>query len=121
MKATIIGKPHFEVEVTQGMVEGLLELSQAHYDGTCKTAGRPGGLLWGWKNQAAWSRESGDPLVVSGSFRELDLTLKICECLTVIGGRLYYKEIQQYRSFVASLLRRSNELSHWKEEFAQVP
>lgn len=110
MRATIHAMPRFELEITSGVVAGLLLLSRHHYDGTCQMAGRPGGFLWGWKNSAEWAAQVSEPTVVTGSFRDLDLTLKICECLTVLSP-CYYRDIVEYRTFVRALLNKASGLA----------
>lgn len=86
MEIKIVGRPQFYLGLDLAFVELLMRLAERHYDGRCKAAAKPGpdGLLWGWRNLLTPdpfddSMPAPKPPAVSGSFRDLDLTLKICE------------------------------------------
>lgn len=73
MKIETFYKPVFELTLTKQVVELLVKTSNTHYDGVCKLASRPGGLLFKWLNQIEFETPC------TATFRELDLTLKIAE------------------------------------------
>jgi hypothetical protein len=82
MDFRIQGRPEFFFTLTLEEVTALIRLSEAHYDGACKEASRPGpnGFLYGWKNRLTWATEEGRPTPqISATWRELDLVLKITE------------------------------------------
>lgn len=66
-------------EIPRDWLDHLIELSQSHYDGKCKDAGRPGpgAFLHGMKTRADYS---GTPTITGMlTVPELDLTCKILE------------------------------------------
>lgn len=81
MKIEITMQPLFWLALTREELEPLFLLASHHYDGACKAAARQGGFLYGWRSIVSSrlpSQEMGHPLC-SGSRRDLDTVLKICE------------------------------------------
>lgn len=119
MKIEITGTPRFWLAVDSATITTLMALSKNHYDGYCRTVGMPGGFLYGWNNQRTIIDPYNDneaPTLVSGSFRDLDTTLKLCE------GANYLSAEQQalahsYAQSIRNALRVSNDISlHWRHE-----
>jgi len=104
MKATIIGQPAFEIEITKELVHDLMRCAQGHYDVTCRKAADPGGVLSTWLTMLGGEPPSKS---VIASFRNVDLTLKICEAATVIfrenPERL--SRVREYADTMAGALR----------------
>src|ERR1039458_3561401 len=62
-------------EFTRKEIDCLIELALSHYDCTCQSLGREGGVLYGLRNQCG----VGESVVHCGEFRDFDLIGKICE------------------------------------------
>lgn len=126
MNITIVGSPHFHVGVDQATVKLLLDCSAAHYDGDCKAAGVPGGFLFGWNNLLVWADADAaanpgpgaDRCRPTGTFRQIDLTLKICE----VAHYLFMNEpdklkvIHDYKMAICAALERANNIRDWRIE-----
>ncbi len=85
MKISIYATSNFVFEVAKDLVDNLMQLSQMHYDGICRSASKIGGFLYGWNNMVTF-RESQpikerEPVTASCNFRTLDTLAKICEFL----------------------------------------
>ena len=81
MKIEITLQPLFWLAFTRDELEPLFLLASHHYDGACKAAARQDGFLYGWRNIVSsriGDQEMEQPLC-SGSRRDLDTVLKICE------------------------------------------
>lgn len=82
MNIELRARIEFYVPLTEQNIDLLMNLSAAHYDGTCKAAGAIGGFIYGWKNAATWWREGKTPKEdqrVHARFDDLDICLKIME------------------------------------------
>ena len=117
MKIEIVGSPEFELEIEVLVVEALMLCSKHHYDGICQIVGKPKGFLYGWNNIALWAKEEGrKECEVSGKFRHLDTTLKLCEiagCLSLITDEMR-RVLREYAQQVRTALQRANEITDWK-------
>lgn len=71
-------RPTYRLKLTSEHTAVLTKLAALHYSGECIAAGKPGGFLWGWTNQAAWAADPA-PSMSDGSSRQLDICLKIME------------------------------------------
>ncbi len=83
MIVTIRAKPVFYFELTLAHIEVLWKLSREHYDHKCKDASNIGGFIHGWHNAVTYS-DDGTKAICQADWRQMDLTLKILEC---IAGR----------------------------------
>lgn len=84
MEIEISAQPLFRVPLTLADVAVLLELSALHYDETCRLAGVPGeqGFIYGWNSWLTLLATTPDePPVVTATWRQLDLCLKLMEFL----------------------------------------
>jgi hypothetical protein len=77
-------QPMFWLGLLRRDVDTLMKLAEHHYDGACRMAGKPGNFLYGWFNITREQSECGDYKETdvpkcSGSRRQLDTVLKICE------------------------------------------
>lgn len=80
MRVEILMQAQFWLALTREDLEPVFALSSHHYDSACKAAGAPGGFLYGWRNLvSAYVPVEADPPLCSGSRRDLDTFLKICE------------------------------------------
>jgi hypothetical protein len=125
MDVTIRGKPTFRLWPEVQVVKDLSFLALSHYDGACKSAALQGGFLYGWMNQVRWFEqetergERTEPLSVEGDFRELDMTLKICEIsgISELGKPVELKGLMErlleYSRDVRAALQRANEIDDW--------
>lgn len=68
-----------EVFLTVAEVEILMKCSAGHYDGVCQQAGKPGGFIYGFHNQAMYFPGDKAEISVKLSWRELDLLAKVLE------------------------------------------
>lgn len=108
MNIVIRGVPRFEISATPELVATLIKLAGHHYDGTCKAAAEVGGFLYGWRNSLSPPVPTS---FVSGSFRDLDLTLKICEVARYAQlSEVEKSALGEYITAVHYALRRSNEV-----------
>lgn len=105
MKATITAIPSFNIIFNNTLVDILIKLSAAHYDGKCQDASKPRGFLYGWKNQVEDSEEE-----ISATSFELDLSLKIAEDFMRTLPEDEQKIIVDYRAFVMKLMDESRQL-----------
>ena len=83
MKITIQGKPEFQFEVTESLLETFTKLSDMHYDAKCRFIGEYG-FIMGWRNNMKWQTSDSNPepnnvIDVHLNWRDLDLLMKICE------------------------------------------
>lgn len=88
MKIKVNAQPVFLIVPSKKMVELLMFMSEHHYDATCKnmskSAGQNGqlnGLFVIWKTHLESIEEftPGAEAWCNAGFRDLDLTLKVCE------------------------------------------
>ena len=79
-----------QVLLTVDEVATLMELSAAHYDGHCKSAGEVGGFLYRLREQREWLGASGTPTAALLSWSEVDTLVKILE------GRRTFSESDLY-------------------------
>ena len=85
MKIKIEWRPLFWLDLKREDLEPLFVLADHHYDGACKAAARQGGFMYGWRNIVS-SRPPEDveePVLCSADRRQLDLTLKTCEAVSM--------------------------------------
>jgi hypothetical protein len=80
LKFSISAKLHFEFNLTVDQVNMLMKLGELHYDGHCRSCVRSGGHVYGWLNAVNFSGSENQSMV-SGTWRDLDSTLKIMEFL----------------------------------------
>lgn len=78
MKIEIRHRPYFRLPMPVPVIEALMTMANAHYDGTCRQTGRVGGFIYGWNNHAAFEPDA-TVVEVDAAPRELDLCMKICE------------------------------------------
>ncbi len=104
MKATITANPIFYLTLDKEIVSILMRLANNHYDFTCKQAGKYGGLLYGWRNCVEHDADC------QGTFRDLDLTLKICELANPAVTQKNLPMVKRYCNFVRKLLKQSQQL-----------
>ena len=71
-------KPYFQLQMSVVLIDRLMKLADAHYDGRCRQAGRVGGFIYGWNNHATFAPEES-AVEVSANPDELDTCMKICE------------------------------------------
>jgi hypothetical protein len=74
-------KVHVEVVLTTKETSHLMELSERHYDGVCRCAGRQGGFLFGLNNRATFNEQDGTDFSYCLEIREVDTLCKILEGL----------------------------------------
>lgn len=119
---TVYGTPTFQMGLSSETIRGLCRLAQNHYDGTCQDAARPGGFLYNWRTHALWEdRNNISPYsnhVVTATFRELDLTMKVLEMLELdlpanTASEVNKDSLQEYRSTVSRAMAVANE-QVWK-------
>lgn len=101
MEAYITVKPVFNLTISKDIALLLSKKSTEHYDLTCINASKPGGFIYGWLNCIEHDT------TCKASFRELDLTLKICERSDYYSNE-DKKLIEEYRGFVGRALKGSN-------------
>lgn len=106
MKGEISATPFFSFELDLETIGHLQTLAKSHYDAICRAAET--GLLQCWQNRSRFGGKC------TATFRELDLTLKICEqhalySNTPLGAEMGLK-ISDYQSFVRLMLQRSQEV-----------
>lgn len=77
VEVNLVQLPAFEVTFDQKLVDVLLTLCSYHYDGQCRSAGRHGGIIYGWNNALTFPDSQEVKRVLS--FREMDLVMKVCE------------------------------------------
>jgi hypothetical protein len=112
MKIAIVGKPEFEFSKFSTIqsflpfaVRGLRRLAASHYDHACRTAGSVGFLVT-WDAAVSYSYAT-----IRASFRELDLTLKIVEAMS-LGRQLPAEEreaVELYEQLARKAIRAYNE------------
>lgn len=117
MKIIITAQPKFQLQLPRAVVLLLMDCSKYHYDAACRQAGARGGFLYGWNNIMT-PFEGCDPeaegVAVSGTFSELDLTLKLCEMQhhrSPADRRLLW----DYAGLVSRALSRANQIT-WPSE-----
>jgi hypothetical protein len=44
--------PEAIVEISKDEIDALFKASESHYDSVCRAQSKPGGMLWGLRNQA---------------------------------------------------------------------
>lgn len=91
MYISIKVKPTFALQPSLAMVNLLMQMSELHYDGKCKSMSLRGGLFYGWRNAVEYAnntnfQENDSTGIVYASFSELDLTLKVCENLYLLDN-----------------------------------
>lgn len=129
MNLTIIGKPEFYLDLDVQTVDQLMWLSERHYDFTCRKASEGGGLLFGWRNTIISNNqrleeerlEGRTPVDVfychpHGSFRDLDLTMKICEGRGQIKDEKKRALVDAYAIKVITALRDSKRVASYMSE-----
>jgi hypothetical protein len=91
--------------ISKDIVLLLFRKSAEHYDMTCRDASKKGGFIYGWVN-----RLNEPNATFPASFRQLDLTLKICEVSNNQGNYTDFDKNRtvEYSSFVIRLLKESN-------------
>lgn len=99
----ILPVPRFEMPFTLYQVSILKQLSEAHYDFTCKRSGRVGGFIYGWEQSLTFS-ELGS---VSATWHDLDLTLKIME-MPYLTGKEENDAIVAIRKMCREAMNRAN-------------
>jgi hypothetical protein len=75
MKISITCTPQFWITLTPSHVDVLRKLAILHYDSACRKAALRGGFVYGWHNLT----RDVESAVCCGTFRDLDLCLKIME------------------------------------------
>ena len=114
MKISIYATPKFCFEVDKSLVESLMQLSEMHYDGTCRKAHMLGGFLYGWNNMVQFREqcppEEKEPVFVTCDFRELDTVAKICEFLP----QRFYDNIQilDFKASIWQAMHKAQELGN---------
>lgn len=96
-------RPVYRLMLTSEHTALLTKLSQLHYSPECIVAGRQGGFLFGWANQAAWAAPNDPPPAMSGGDRELDICLKIMEMSDTPG--LLTREERDVRDLLRAAIR----------------
>ena len=79
------------VTLTREEIDAACSLARAHYDHTCQSTARPGGLLFGLNNRLHLARNPGlpeDEIDVALTFRDADLLAKVTEQLMYPGEML---------------------------------
>lgn len=103
---TIRAVPKFYLTVGKPIVEQLIHLSSLHYDATCVSAGKTGGHLWGWRNMVS----EVQPIPVTATTRELDLTLKILEMAPALDLDIHQRfALNDFRSDIRRALTAAEE------------
>lgn len=98
MKIEIQMMPYFWLSLARHDVDVLMKLAEHHYDSVCRAAGKPGHFLYGWFNITRDQKEEyvinlDEAPTCSGSRRELDTVLKICEgARLALAARIILKE-----------------------------
>ena len=105
MEAYISVKPVFNLTLSKEIVLLLSRKSKEHYDAACRKVSEQGGFIYGWVNCIDFD------VTCDASFRELDLTLKICEGFNHLGSDSDNDKIlmREYSDLVKRLLEKSNE------------
>lgn len=80
MKMIVRAVPKFCLILTHEQVKAIIKTASTHYSMDCKMAARVGGFLYGWLNiTAPVEGGSASPIECTGTFREMDLLLKVLE------------------------------------------
>jgi len=96
-----------EVIFTPEEVALLIQLSQAHYDRTCRRLSEDRGLLVGLKN--VFTEDDDEPVPWSLAGRELDLLCKVLEGVNYLDGEQRQAGVQLRAKMVIVLDRVGNE------------
>lgn len=72
----VIFAPRALIEFTAEEISALFLASEAHYDGVCRQASQPGGVLWGLRNRLTDGKARAEL-----SHRDIDLLGKVAEQL----------------------------------------
>jgi hypothetical protein len=120
MKGFIQATPRFELHLKDRMVEILIKESLMHYDTICKAASLRGGFLYGWNNTIKFNDFGNDSNSFFSTHRELDLTTKILENVSLNGlwSEGDNKLIKEYKKLVHNLITESYKLSDINEEIS---
>lgn len=83
MKMIVRAVPKFCLILTHAQVKAIVKTANMHYSMDCKMAASVGGFIYGWLNMTApvAGEESASPIECTGTFREMDLLLKVLEFL----------------------------------------
>lgn len=111
MKVKITAVPLFHVDIDKDTLKALIVCAQNHYDSTCRAAAQQGGVLFSWANTLKFRANSADPVLPVGTFRELDLTLKIAEGSRYLLDDAHQNLVARYAMSVRIALQKSNEVT----------
>lgn len=82
MKMTIRAVPKFCLSLTHAQVKAIVKTASVHYSTDCQMAASVGGFIYGWLNSTApVAGHSDSGIECTGTFREMDLLLKILEIM----------------------------------------
>lgn len=107
MKALIVAVPKFYLTLNDSIIILLMRMSKRHYDSTCKRASDmwQGGFIYGWTNCIELNYRC------SATYRQLDLTLKICELASLSCSKKELQLVNEYCAFIRKLLKTSADIS----------
>jgi hypothetical protein len=91
-------EPRAEVQFSACDINLLLTWSRIHYDGVCKSAGRPGGFLFGISNMAPEYK-------ATLTNHQVDTLAKICEVGTLVANPVAEELTFELRRVMDTLLR----------------
>lgn len=126
MQIVITARPIFNLPLTLDQIELLAKLSDAHYDGRCKAASRPGtgGFIHGWKGCATFHAENPhldrEPFTVQATWHEIDTTLKILEMCSYLPVPERAMALELQADLYAALQHADKVVPSWTDVFAGV-
>jgi hypothetical protein len=117
MKAVVVGRPQFEIELTDEQLHALTLCAKHHYSAECKAAAEPGGFIFGWNNRRTlgWSPENR---TYHAKWHELDIASKCLEGARWEHDERDQKEGRELGRLLNLLFSRTNDVSkHWHDAF----
>lgn len=98
--------------VTKDDLDRLLNNSERHYDGKCKSLSQQGGTLFGWRNQMTWAIEDGkDHIEVDVTFQTADILCKVMEMDREPQGAAIYWDFRKLGTAINEESQRINGLA----------
>lgn len=92
--------PSFRISIHADMVKALTKVARRHYDYACKSMAD--------HELVRWLSLSENDFGVSASFRDLDLTLKICEMRALVCDEYEIVLLDRYVRIVRDALQKAN-------------
>lgn len=108
MKIQIKAEPKFWLGVKLDTILALKRCAELQYDAACRAAAMKGGFIYGWENIIV-----NDLEMVSATWRELDMSLKICE-MGVHATAEERELINTYSNSVRAAMTKARELTSFE-------